>query len=196
MTLAMTNRVPLAGLILAGGKSRRMRRDKALLEYHGKPQVAWLYDFLRAHIDPVYVSVRRDQAGEAVRSRMPLIVDRIDAGPAAGVFSAMNMRPDSAWLVVACDLPFVNDEIITRLLAARDQSRDGTAFISTHDGLPEPLCAIWEPAARLQLEQAIVQRNHCPRKILMNADLHLIEQHDPRALDNINTPEELREVLA
>lgn len=197
MTLAMMNDAPIAGLVLTGGKSRRMRRDKALFDYHGKPQARWLFDLLRLRVAPVYVSVRRDQSQEAVRSQLPTVVDEFDnAGPSAGILTAMKKRPDVAWLVVACDLPFVNDEVIARLLTARDQTRDATAFISTHDGLPEPLCAIWEPAIRSQLEDSILQKRYCPRKILLSANTHLVEQQDPHSLDNINTPEDLQEVLA
>ena len=49
--------------------------------------------------------------------------------------------------MLACDLPFLADETLRHLIEHRDPSRLATAYRSSHDGLPEPLCAIWEPAA-------------------------------------------------
>jgi molybdopterin-guanine dinucleotide biosynthesis protein A len=68
--------------------------------------------------------------------------------------------------------------------------RSATAYRSTHDSLPEPLCAIYEPAARAAIETYVAAGRHCPRKFLLSSDANLIEQPDPRALDNINTVEE------
>jgi molybdenum cofactor guanylyltransferase len=76
------------------------------------------------------------------------------------------------------------------LIAARDPARIATAFRSAHDGLPEPLCAIYEPRARQAIAAYVAGGRNCPRKFLIGADTHLIEQPNPRALDNVNTAEE------
>ncbi len=184
------------GLILAGGASRRMREDKALLDYHGKPQLTWTYELVRSVCDPVFVSVRANQADEPVRARLPQIIDGAEGlGPVGGILSAQERHPGVAWLVVACDLPFLDKATLRRLLSSRDPGRDATAFISSHDGLPEPLCAIWEPRSRAALKDAIATGRNCPRKILINADTKLIAQPHPAALDNVNTPEERREAF-
>ena len=66
-----------------------------------------------------------------------------------------------------------------------------TAYISSHDGLPEPLCAIWRSGTTGIINEFIKEGIGCPRKILIRADTHLIEQLDPASLDNINTPDDL-----
>jgi len=71
-----------------------------------------------------------------------------------------------------------------------------TAYRSAHDGLPEPLCAIWEPGAAAALESYQAGGGHCPRKFLIRHAVRLLEPQDRRALDNINTPEEYAEALA
>ena len=185
---------PVYGLVLAGGASSRMHRDKAALLYQGKTQLDRAFDLASGHVDRVFVSVRASQAGEPTRSEKPLIVDLAGLsetpGPIVGIRSAMAAYPDVAWLVVACDLPFLSDAALEQLLRERDPSVLATAFRSAHDGLPEPLCAIWEPAAAAALAAYQSGGGHCPRKFLRRYPASLIEPHDRRALDNVNTPEE------
>ena len=71
-----------------------------------------------------------------------------------------------------------------------------TAYRSAHDGLPEPLCAIWEPAAAAALADYQAAGADCPRKFLIRHAARLLEPLDRRALDNVNTPEEYAQALA
>ena len=188
---------PVYGLVLSGGASRRMQHDKALIDYHGEPQLRWTYQLLASLLPRVFVSVRNDQREEPVRREFPQIVDMYsDAGPAAGILSAQALYPDVAWLVVACDLPKLDEATLRRLLEARDPSREATAFTSSHDGLPEPLCALWEPASHAGLLARVESGKPCPRKTLIQGDTQLLSPYAADALDNINTPEELANLRA
>lgn len=186
------NGAPIFGLVLAGGASTRMGKDKAALTYHGKPQLQWAFELLDAVCEQAFVSVRPDQRDEPTRATLPQIVDaQPGIGPIAGISAALDAHPDKAWLVLACDLPFLGRETLTHLVKHRDAQRIATAYKSSHDGLPEPLCAIWEPGARAAVSKWIAIGKQCPRKLLINSDTALLDQPDARALDNINTPEEL-----
>ena len=186
----MTGLAPLYGLVLAGGASRRMGRDKAALAYHGQPQVRWAHALLARHCERTYVSVRADQRGDPTRAGLPQVIDGHDGlGPIAGIAAAQAAHPEVAWMVVACDLPFLDDGLIELLVAQRGRHRV-TAFRSSHDGLPEPLCTIYEPATRLAILEAIAQGRLCPRRFVIGTGVPLLEQPDPGALDNVNTPEE------
>ena len=139
----------LYGLVLAGGQSRRMGRDKALLVRDGQSQLRHIASLADSVTDKFYVSARADQKDDPERSQFETIVDRYDdMGPIAGVLSAMDEYPDVAWLVVACDLPNLDDATISNLLDGHTVKRPFTAFTSSHDGLPEPLCAIYGVGAR------------------------------------------------
>lgn len=187
----MSSAAPVYGLILAGGSSSRMRRDKAALVYRGKTQLDRAFELAGRHVARVFVSVRSNQAMESTRAHRPLIIDSVDGeGPLAGIRSGLAAYPDVAWLVIACDLPFLSDAAFQQLLTERDPSMLATAYRSTHDGLPEPLCAVWEPAAAAALSAYVGGGGHCPRKFLIRHAVRLLEAHDRRALDNINTPEE------
>jgi molybdopterin-guanine dinucleotide biosynthesis protein A len=184
---------PVYGLILAGGASSRMRRDKAALLYQGRSQLDRAFDLVGRHVAKVFVSVRADQRAEPTRAGKPLVVDSVEGGgPIVGIRSALAAYPDAAWLVVACDLPFLSDAALQQLLSERDPAAVATAFRSAHDGLPEPLCAVWEPAAAAALAAYQASGGQCPRKFLGRHAAALLTPQDRRALDNINTPEEYR----
>ena len=194
---------PVYGLVLAGGQSTRMQRDKATLAYHGgKTQLEWAMGLLGPHVERAFVSVRAGQ-NDPVRDRFEQIVDTHDGlGPIAGILAAQARHPEVAWLVLACDLPFIEATTLDYLLAERDPTRQATAFRSghpnspRHNGLPEPLCAIYEPSSREPILAHIAAGKDCPRKFLINADTKLLDQPNPRALDNVNTPQEYGSAMA
>ena len=88
----------------------------------------------------------------------------------------MDAYPDVDWLVVACDLPNVGDDTISHLLANRSAEHPFTAYVSSHDGLPEPLCAVWRSIGRGVIRELLGEGIRCPRKILIRSDTHLLAQ--------------------
>ena len=187
---------PVYGLVLAGGASSRMQSDKAALLYQGQTQLTRTVALMRAHLVEVFVSVRADQVHDPLRSPYPLIVDAVPgSGPIAGIRSAMQSHPEAAWLVVACDLPFLSDAVIVNLLTSR-AGNIATAYRSSHDDLPEPLCAIWEPTAAAALQAYQEGGGSCPRKFLIRANIALLAPLGEHALDNVNTPDDYQTALA
>ena len=168
-----------------------MRTDKAALQYHGQPQLQWAFELVAKFCAASFVSVRPDQRGDAARAGHPQIVDRQPGiGPIAGISAALLEQPKAAWLVLACDLPFLTEHTLEHLIAHRDANKIATAYRSAHDGLPEPLCAIWEPAAREPVLAYLATGKQCPRKFLINSDTKLLDLPERQALDNVNTVEE------
>ena len=192
------NAPPLYGLVLAGGRSTRMQRDKAAIEYRpGESQLGAAMTLLTPYVSRAFVSVRADQAQESTRSRHARIVDRGDVeGPIAGIRAALAEHPEAAWLVLACDLPFLDARTLEALISGRDPAGDATAFRSSHDGLPEPLCAIYEPRAAVSIDAHVAAGKNCPRKYLIHARTRLLDQPNPRALDNVNTVDEYGAVMS
>lgn len=192
---ALTRAVPpLRGLVLAGGKSVRMGSDKGLMEYHGKPQREFTADLLAPHCTEVFISCRPDQTAEIETPYQPLPDTFLDLGPYSALLSAFRAYPDSAWLVVACDLPLLDEGTLQFLAQRRDPSRMATAFNSPDNEFPEPLITIWEPKAYQILLQFLAQGYSCPRKVLINSNIALLQAPCTRALTNVNTPEESAEV--
>jgi len=181
---------PLYGLLLSGGASQRMRQDKAALAYRGEPQLLRAWRLLESVTECAFLSVRDSQRNDPLRAGLPQIVDSYDAiGPAAGILSAQDRHPGAAWLVLACDLPLLDHDTLRTLIDARNPQADATVFASSHDGLPEPLCAIWEPRSHALLRQRYDDGSYCPRKALLQSSIVLLPAPGD-TLDNVNTPEE------
>jgi molybdopterin-guanine dinucleotide biosynthesis protein A len=193
---AMSERRPvLKGLVLAGGKSQRMGEDKGAIAYHGVPQREYAARMLEPLCEETYISCRKDQLDE-IETEFPLLADTFEGlGPFGAILSAFREDPEAAWLVVACDLPFLNEESIRQLRQERNLSKLATAFNSPVNEFPEPLIAIWEPRAYPVLLQFLAQGYSCPRKVLINSMVELLDAEDPKALTNVNHPEEKDQIF-
>ncbi|MCH7958611.1 MAG: NTP transferase domain-containing protein [Candidatus Hydrogenedentes bacterium] len=195
MTIAHPSELPpnaatVFGLVLAGGRSTRMGEDKAALAYHETSQVEHGYELLASCCEKVFVSIRERHPDHASIHPLPHIADSfLGFGPMGGILSAMTAYPDTAWLVLACDMPFVEASALRTLLRGREPHRIATAFIAS-DGAPEPLCTLYEPASRAMLHTYMARGRYSLRDVLRDADARLLDLPDPEVLRNANTPEE------
>lgn len=185
---------PLYGLVLAGGKSLRMGRDKGLIDYHGMPQREYAYRLLSKVCQKTFLSVRPEQVVEIPASLKPLPDVMLGLGPYGAILSAFQAHPDKAWLILACDLPLADAAALDYLISHRNPSKMATAFQSPVSDFPDPLLTIWEPKSYLPLLQFLAQGYSCPRKALINSDIELLKAPVGDWLKNVNTEEELREV--
>ena len=180
----------LHGLILTGGQSRRMGQDKALMRLASKTLLECTHELLQECLKSIYVSIKKDQIGDPVRSKFKLIIDEYNqSGPMAGILSAHKTYPHSAWLVVACDMPSLDKQTLSQLIKERDSAFDATAFNSPKDSLPEPLCAIYEPHLLSGvLDNSKLLPSNSPRDLLLKSRVKIIKTKNPSALENTNYP--------
>lgn len=184
----------LNGLVLAGGKSLRMGQDKSAMQWHGKEQRYFMADLLEQFCNEVFISCRPEQEMER-EEKYKLLPDTFtDLGPYGAILSAFREQPDAAWLVVACDLPLLDETTLQQLTKHRNSSTVATTYQSPHDGFPEPLITIWEPKSYPELLAFLAQGYTCPRKVLLNSAVTLLQPLDPDALLNVNTPDEMEQV--
>ena len=180
----------LRGLVLAGGRSERMRIDKGALHYHALDQRQHTAALLDEFCPDVRVSVRPDQAADLPAGLVPLPDTFLNLGPLGGLLSAFQADPNAAWLVLACDLPFLTRTTLEFLVTHRQPARTATALHSPWNDFPEPLVTIWEPRSYGQLLRFLSLGYSCPRKALINSDIELLAPPVPAELRNVNTPEE------
>ncbi len=199
--MAPTSNHDIYGLVLAGGRSARMGKDKAGLRYGGRTQLENALDLAKNVCAKVFLSLRKGQPApmeaENTEVNLTILRDRWEnIGPLGGIITALEKHPDHPWLGMAVDLPFLDANTLAHLITNRNRKRPFTAYRSNFDGLPEPLCALYEPMALSILHQFSTEKQmHCPRKIMMRSNTRLLALPHERALDNINTPDDYREAL-
>lgn len=164
-----------------------MGRDKSLIQYHDRNQRHHTFNLLSKYCRKVFISCNNDQAKTI---DLPHIEDNFDChGPLSGIITALDRFKNKALLVIACDMPKVDDKVIQNLLEQRDHNRLATCFY--HD-YPEPLCTIWEPQVLAPLKEFIHSGNIRPTHFLISHkhNLSCIEPSEEIVfkLANINTP--------
>ena len=188
----MTERGPIGGFILAGGKSVRMGRAKGLLPFAGKPLVKHLAQLLEVATEPpVIIGPPGDYAGLGLRV---VADDRRDAGPLGGICTALRVS-DYGWnLIVGCDLPFLTTEWLSHLIQrAADSPAD--AILPLNDRGLEPLCAMYRKRIQPEMATALDRGVRKITDALANLTIETIapaewKRFDPRGrlFKNINTP--------
>ncbi len=168
-----------------------MGSDKRLLQYHDIPQQAYMYDLLDKVCDRTFLSIREDQKN-TLQNDVQVVVDRNEyRGPFNGILSAHKAYPEAAWLVLACDLPLIDEKTLSLLVSGRNPDKMATSMATNKTRLPEPLVTIWEPkgliAAMSYLKTA---ESSCPRKFLLNSDIDLVNPKDDEVLFNANSLED------
>ncbi len=188
----------VAAVLLAGGNSLRMGRDKALLKLEGSPIIKVLSDRLRLVTDEVLLSAN-DPAAYAFLE-LPVIPDIFSGcGPMAGLHAAMRrtLRP---WiLVLACDLPGVTESLLQQLIV---RTADYDAVVPcTSDGCLHPLCAIYKQTCLPTVERNLIRGVNGMLAIFEDPKLRVLRLNPNEGgfrdadLININSPHDFHNYL-
>lgn len=184
----------VSGIILAGGQSRRMGRDKALIDFQGKPIIAHVIATLRELTNDVLVVSNRSDAYGPVGVRVVADYDP-PCGPLGGIAAGLQAMDSELAIVVACDMPFLNVPLLRWLI---DQAAGYDAVVPQTGAEYEPLHAIYRRTCYDPIVRRIEQGDR--RVISFFADVRLrpIEEAAWRAIDpagrslvNLNTPGDL-----
>ena len=189
----------LSGVVLAGGRSSRMGRDKALLEIGGQSLVCRQVDLLRqAGCSEVFLSGRQD-VDYGMTGVTVLLDSRPDLGPMAGIHAALDVMAGTHLLVVPVDLPLLHPSLLVLLRAVCTASAG--AVFSGPDGL-EPLVAIY-PRALAGAAGAALESGHlsvqafCRAAIMDGMLLPVtILPEENRAFLNANHPGDMESIKA
>jgi molybdopterin-guanine dinucleotide biosynthesis protein A len=161
-----------------------MGRDKSELNYRGKSQKEVMKELLESQGIETFYSVASHQGN--INEIHDVL---LNLGPFGGIYSAIQKDSDSAWFVLAIDVPFVNKELVQLLLKNRNPEKMATVVQGKNKEFPEPLIAIYEPKIYSVFEQHLKEGNTSPRDILMNSNIEIIQVEDA-LIRNINTFEE------
>lgn len=183
---------PVTGVILAGGESRRMGSNKALLIWKDKPLIQWVYDSMRKVCSDILIIAN---SGEYPFPGTTIYPDNYPGtGPAAGIESALSHCTTPAALIASCDTPNLSPALF-RYLVSRHGDFD--ISITGHDGTDEPLIGIFNRSTLRLFQSAILSGNARPPHIIRQTNWQTIEIHPgldfyrPDLFLNLNAPEDL-----
>jgi molybdenum cofactor guanylyltransferase len=184
----------ITGLILAGGKGRRMGSvDKGLALFKGRPMVATVIERFAPQVDEIIINANRNLEHYQAFG-YPVVHDAIEdfAGPLAGLERGLALAAHPLVASVPCDSPFLPIDLVTRLAAALEQSASQLAVAKTFEQ-PHPVFCLVRRDVQAHLQAFLAAGG---RKIdAWYATLKVVEvafDDAEFAFSNINTPEELQ----
>lgn len=182
-----------AGLVLAGGKSRRFGSPKAFAVLDGKPFWQHAADALHGGgCRPVLISARPEHLG-GFGSRFEPVTDVPEFagdGPLAGIYSAMMACPSERIAVLPCDMPFAGPEEVRRLLELSDPAAPVTAVRLGEQ--PIPLLSVWDGRLSGRIRRALSAGERGVMPFLARVGAAWLDtrelNEDPDVFRNVNTP--------
>ncbi|MFN2556188.1 MAG: molybdenum cofactor guanylyltransferase [Nitriliruptorales bacterium] len=184
----------LTGLVLAGGRGRRLGRDKAFVEFDGEPLVVRAARLLGECCPEVFVaSGDGKRLGEIPWEQLPDAVE--DGGPLAGILAGLERAATPLVAVVAVDLPYLNPEILLRLAG---EWRGEAAVVPLVSGRVHPLHGVYATQAAPRLRRLLLAGRRAVIRALSELGARVVGEEGWADLDpsgsfvyNINRPEDL-----
>jgi molybdopterin-guanine dinucleotide biosynthesis protein A len=184
----------ISGFILAGGKSRRMGTDKALLVFQGIPLLEHMIGLIDPFCDKVFISAQNLDYTSFGFEMIPDIYS--DCGPIAGIFSALKYSISDWNLLVSVDVPFVKEELFLSLISNIGET---DCIIPMHDSGVEPLIGLYHRRTVPIIEEMITTGDFRLTNLLSKLNTRyvdcneLIKKH-PRLFMNINRIEDYQSI--
>lgn len=184
----------LVGIVLAGGKSRRLGKDKAQVVFDGQDLLSRAVEQLKRMVSEVWVVGRNAQDHGL---EVPWMLDESPGmGPVGGILTALK-KINRPLLVISCDLPFLDDVSLQRLIAARNKRHPDmlmTTWLQADTGYIEALVSIYEPGAAVLMEKALASGLHKLSVIMAPEVRHHIRYcvQDAKPFFNLNYPADLQ----
>ncbi|MFN4218650.1 MAG: molybdenum cofactor guanylyltransferase [Candidatus Bipolaricaulia bacterium] len=190
--------ITISVIVLAGGRSRRLGYDKALLPWRGRTLIQYLVTYLQEVSDDVLVVTGTERRYQELLT-VPIFPDEIrDIGPLGGLYTGLKHARSPYSLAVACDMPFVNKAVID-LLKDNAEGRGGFetrpwAVVPSIQNHRVPTCAIYHKDCLSVIEKLHAQGRSSLHALLDSVPLKILSEDEVRAVDptlrsfvNINT---------
>ncbi len=192
----MNQQNKVTGVILAGGLARRMQQqDKGLILLHDKPLVSYAIAAMAPVVDALVINANRNQA-EYQQFGYPVISDQslTFAGPLAGILAVMTVAPTDLLLVMPCDSPLIRPEHLQKMLKTQAE-QDADCAVAYDGERLHPVFLVLKSCLKTSLEQYLEAGERKIDRWLMQHDWVQVDFSDqPEVFQNINTPEQLKQV--
>src|SRR5688500_6513784 len=191
------NRDNTLGLAACGGKSSRMGRDKAFINYHGIPQSLAVYRMLENFCGKTFVSCSVMQASQ-INSGCNFLTDDkkyADSGPAAALLTATNNFPGKNFLLVGCDYPMLNEQVLGEFTSGINDETFAAAFFNRDAEKYEPLIAYYSAAAAQIFLEGFPDKSKSLQHFLRAHNAVKYIPADAAVIKSIDTPEQALQVI-
>ncbi len=189
------NRDEINGIVLAGGKSRRMGgEDKAFSLIQGQPLITYVIDRLQPQLSTLVISANRNHH-QYSRFGYPVVSDNEPdfPGPLAGIASGIEQTSAPLVLITPCDTPLLPTDLVERLY--NTLSHSDTAVAVAHDGSRlQHLCFLAERGILPSIQQRLQQKLPRVGDWIESQSPAICRFDDPLAFTNINTPQERQQI--
>ncbi|MCF6183282.1 MAG: molybdenum cofactor guanylyltransferase [Bacteroidales bacterium] len=177
----------ITGIILAGGKSSRMGKDKALLKIRNKTLTEILYETLSFFCSEIIISTNNPEV--KINGTISVCDEIHDIGPAGGIISSLNTSTNEKNIIISVDTPFVSIELLKYLTDNSDKEIDIT--ILSEKGALQPLIGIYKKNVAKTFLSESEKGNYKVRNVikLLNSkiiDISNLSFYNSRLLININ----------
>lgn len=187
-----TVRRKATAIVLAGGKSRRMGQDKAMLPFEGRPMIEHVVDQLKPHFTEIVISSSDPEKYSFLG--LEIVKDRIpDQGPMMAIASVLERATNDINFMIPCDVPTLPIDLLYRMFR---QARLGGEIVVpiTDDGHYEPLFAMYGTSIRERLDHALEQGVRRIIRVYDICDTREITVRDGEELVNVNTVEDYERI--
>ncbi|MCR9172141.1 MAG: molybdenum cofactor guanylyltransferase [bacterium] len=174
-----------SGIILAGGKSARMGQDKALMELDGTPMIQHVTKLLSDFVSEIIVA--SNNKVHHVFGDIGVTDNVINAGPMAGIEAGLKIAKNDACIVLSCDTPFLDVEILSSLTESHFQD----AVIARCEERVHPLIGIYRKSALPTIQEQLNQKNFKMMELLKKINTDYVDFPSTKSKNfiNLNTQE-------
>jgi len=181
-------------VIFAGGKSSRMGEDKSLLPFHGYNTLTqYQYSRLKKIFKNVYISCKNKNKFDFKAPFIEDIKTKDIFAPTVGFVSIFEVLDDDSFFAISVDSPFIDENIIKKLILSDDQKNDAT-IAKTSFGI-EPMCGIYHKSIQNSFKKMLKEDNYKLGYLLKNANATFVDFTNNKNFLNINYPSQYQEAL-
>lgn len=183
----------VTAIILSGGKSKRMGKDKATMKIDGLKMIDRIINKLNPFFDEIIISISSKKHITETPNIKMIYDKKLNQGPLMGLYSSLSESSNHVNFVIACDIPFIDIEFVNRLLSGSVEYEISVPSFSKNRF--EPLYAMYTKSCLSQLENLIKNKQFKLSALIKNCNSEIITMHKPDWYYNLNTPDDFSDFL-
>lgn len=151
----------ISGIVLAGGESKRIGKDKSKLLYNNVPLIEYPINILKKFCNEIVISADSNKFPEYNYIKVPDEIGKF--GPLAGIYSCLKKSSNHFNVVLTCDMPLVSEDLIRYIISNAKENDLVMPFYNSHY---EPLCAVYSKSLIPIIENLFLKNDYSPLSLI------------------------------